>query len=70
MREWANGSRENQVASDLLRAEHREVENHLDTFLYALKHLSPERVNDISHGVENIRRLVGVHMDIEELLFR
>jgi hemerythrin-like domain-containing protein len=58
-----------QVASDLLRAEHREVEDHLDTLLYALKHLSPEGVRDISRSVENMRGLVGVHMDLEERVF-
>jgi len=58
-----------QVSSDLLRSEHREVENHLDTLLYALKHLSSDRLNDIIKSVENIRRLVGEHMDIEERVF-
>jgi Hemerythrin HHE cation binding domain len=59
----------NQLSSDLLRQEHREVENHLDILLYALKHLSPERVNRIRQSVENIRRLVGEHMDTEEHIF-
>ena len=58
-----------QYASDLLRAEHREVEDQLDTLLHALKHLTAERVNDIGHSVENIRRLVGAHMDLEERVF-
>ncbi|MBI4446119.1 MAG: hemerythrin domain-containing protein [Acidobacteria bacterium] len=59
----------NQNPSDLLRAEHREVENHLDTLLYALKHLSHERVREIGQSVENIRGLIGAHMDIEERVF-
>ena len=55
--------------SDLLRAEHREVEDYLDTLLYALKHLSLERMKDIRHAVENIWRLVGAHMNVEERVF-
>ena len=58
-----------QSASDLLRSEHREVENHLDTLLYALKHPSPERLHEIDRSAENIRRLLGPHMEIEERIF-
>jgi hemerythrin-like domain-containing protein len=59
----------NQVASDLLRAEHREVENHLDDLHSTLKHLSPEQIDNISREVAYIRKLVGAHMDIEERVF-
>jgi hemerythrin-like domain-containing protein len=58
-----------QAASGLLRSEHREVENHLDTLLYALKHLYPERLSVIRQSVKNIWNLVGAHMDIEERIF-
>src|SRR5690242_13172349 len=58
-----------QSASGLLRNEHREVENHLDILLYALKHLSNERVGEIRRSVETIHKLVAAHMDIEERVF-
>ena len=56
-------------ASDFLRAEHRQVENHLDHLLDALKHLSPERVGDVSRSSREIHRLVSAHMEVEEQVF-
>jgi quercetin dioxygenase-like cupin family protein/hemerythrin-like domain-containing protein len=57
------------VASDFLRADHREVENHLDNLLDALKHLSPARVGDISRGTQAIYRLLTAHLEEEEQIF-
>jgi quercetin dioxygenase-like cupin family protein len=56
-------------ASDFLRADHREVENHLDRLLYALKHLSPDQVSTISASYREIHRLVSTHMEEEERVF-
>lgn len=56
-------------ASELLRSEHRQVEDHLDNLLSALKHLSVARVNNIRDTVGKIADLVGVHMEIEERVF-
>jgi hemerythrin-like domain-containing protein len=53
-------------ASDLLRNEHRQVEDHLDRLLDALKHLSAARVRDVHQSFEEIHRLVSAHMDEEE----
>lgn len=56
-------------ASDFLRAEHPQVENHLDQLLDALKHLSAERVADVTRSYGEIHRLVGGHMEEEERIF-
>jgi quercetin dioxygenase-like cupin family protein/hemerythrin-like domain-containing protein len=56
-------------ASDFLRADHREVEDHLDKLLYALKHLSRDKVSQIRHSYGEIHRLVSTHMDEEERVF-
>ena len=56
-------------ASDFLRADHRQVEDHLDQLLHALKHLSPDRVADINRSYGEIHRLVSTHMEEEERVF-
>lgn len=56
-------------ATELLRADHRQVETHLDTLRDALKHLAPNRVPDIRQSFQNIERLVAVHMTKEENVF-
>jgi len=56
-------------ASDFLRADHRQVEGHLDILLDALQHLSAERVGDVSRSFGEIHRLVSVHLEEEELVF-
>ena len=56
-------------ASDFLRADHRQVEDHLDNLLDALKHLSPPRVSDVRRSFTEIRRLLGAHLDEEERIF-
>ncbi|MBI3694793.1 MAG: hemerythrin domain-containing protein [Acidobacteria bacterium] len=57
------------AASDLLRAGHRKIEEHLDPFLHALLHLTPERVGEIRRHFEEIRRLAGPHFEKEEGVF-
>jgi iron-sulfur cluster repair protein YtfE (RIC family) len=56
-------------ASDFLRADHRQVEDHLDRLHDALKHLAPQRVGDVRSNVQEIDRLVGAHMKEEEEIF-
>jgi quercetin dioxygenase-like cupin family protein len=56
-------------ASDFLRADHRQVEQHLDGLLHALKHLSPHQISAIDRGYREIQRLVSAHMEEEEQVF-
>ena len=56
-------------ATDFLRADHRQVEDHLDGLLDALKHLSLERVRDVNRSFGEIRRLVSAHLEEEERVF-
>jgi len=56
-------------ASDFLRADHREVERHLDDLLGALKQLTPERVDDIRRSFGEIHQLIHPHMEEEEAVF-
>ncbi|MBI2815824.1 MAG: hemerythrin domain-containing protein [Acidobacteria bacterium] len=56
-------------ASDLLRADHRVFEIHLDAMLDALKHLTAERVSDIRREFEAIQKLSRTHFDKEEKVF-
>ena len=56
-------------ASDLLRADHRKIETYLDTMIFALKHLTPDRVGDIRRDFIAIQRLSSVHFDQEERVF-
>jgi hemerythrin-like domain-containing protein len=57
------------LASDLLRADHRKIETHLDSLLLALKHLSADKVNGIRQDFTAIQRLATVHFEQEERVF-
>lgn len=56
-------------ASDLLRAEHRKMEKHLDALLEALKHLNAERVPEIRRHLAAIQKSSRIHFDQEEHVF-
>ncbi len=56
-------------ASDLLRADHRKMEKHLDSLLLALKHLSAERVADIRRDLAALQTLANPHFDKEEVVY-
>ena len=53
-------------ASDLLRSDHRKMEQHLDSLLEALKHLNGTRVADIQQEFAAITKLAEQHFDQEE----
>ena len=56
-------------ASDLLRADHREIEFHLDGLREALRQLSVVRVFSIRGSFRHIQRLARLHMEREEHVF-
>ena len=56
-------------ASDLLRADHREIEFHLDGLREALRNLSPVRVPSIRGSFRQIQRLARLHMEREERVY-
>ncbi|MBI4441743.1 MAG: hemerythrin domain-containing protein [Acidobacteria bacterium] len=56
-------------ASDLLRADHREIEFHLDGLREALRNLSTERVPSIRGSFRHIQRLARLHMEREERVY-
>ena len=56
-------------ASDLLRADHRKIETHLDRLLHALKHLSADQVSEIRRSFQQIQRIAQVHFQQEEGIF-
>jgi hemerythrin-like domain-containing protein len=57
------------AASDLLRADHRKMEKHLDALLDALKHLSAERVAEIRRDFAELEKLAEIHFDQEERVY-
>lgn len=56
-------------ASDLLRADHRRIEQHLDRMLDALLHLSSARLPDLRDAFQAIRALAEPHFRKEEDVF-
>ncbi|MBI1954888.1 MAG: hemerythrin domain-containing protein [Acidobacteria bacterium] len=56
-------------ASDLLRADHRKIEAHLDRLLHALKHLSADQVSDIRRSFQGIQQIAEIHFQQEEGIF-
>lgn len=56
-------------ASDLLRADHRKIEKHLDSLLDALKHLSAGRLPEIRRDFAAIQKLSQLHFAQEEQVF-
>ena len=57
------------AASDLLRADHRKMEKHLDSLLDALKHLGAERVAEIRRDFGELEKLAEVHFKQEERVY-
>lgn len=57
------------AASDLLRADHRSIEAHLDYLLAALLHLTAARIGVVREHFEEIRRLARAHFVREEDVF-
>lgn len=57
------------AASDLLRADHRRIETHLDLLLEALRHLTPGDIPSVRAHFEEIRRLARPHFAREENVF-
>ena len=57
------------AASDILRADHRKIEEHLDPLLHALLHLTPDRVGGVRMQFEEICRLAARHFEKEEGVF-
>jgi hemerythrin-like domain-containing protein len=56
----------NTAASDLLRADHRKMEKHLDALLDALKHLGAGRVAEIRRDFAAMEKLAEIHFELEE----
>lgn len=66
MREWgemASGS-----ASDLLRADHRQIEMRLDRLLMTVKHRGERLVSEVRDVFAEIRQLMEVHVRKEEMV--
>ena len=57
------------AASDLLRADHRKMEKHLDLLLDALKHLGAERVAEIRRDFAELEKLAEIHFEQEERVY-
>ena len=56
-------------ASDLLRADHRKIETHLDRLLHALKHLNAGQVSEIRRSFQGIQQIAQIHFQQEEGIF-
>ncbi|MBI3895698.1 MAG: hemerythrin domain-containing protein [Acidobacteria bacterium] len=55
--------------SDLLRADHRRIETHLDSLLRALKRLNAVQVAGIHQSFQEIQRIALGHFQMEEDVF-
>ncbi len=56
-------------ASDVLRADHRQIEVRIDRLLEVAKHPTPNLVVDIRHIFAEIQSLTAPHFDKEESVF-
>jgi hemerythrin-like domain-containing protein len=67
--ETQNRAMNNTKASDLLRADHRRIEDYLDNLILALKHLTEDKVGGIRQDFLAIQSLASVHFEQEERVF-